>query len=104
MITSYCSELDREIEFVQAIRDYVTNGDSSLLSFHKGDIIKLASKSYTPRGWLRGVLNGHVGLFPVEYVRPIKRSELNDFNLNQVRINQLLLYNKLFRLYFLAYF
>jgi hypothetical protein len=65
---------------VQAIRDYITNEDSSLLSFKKNDIIKIINKSYTPQGWLRGVLSGRKGLFPIEYVRPLPRSELTDLN------------------------
>ena len=71
---------------MQAIRDYITNEDSSLLSFRKNDIIKIVNtKNYTPQGWLRGVLNGKKGMFPVEYVRPIPRSELTDISkiLNQ---------------------
>ena len=57
-----------------------------MLSFRKNDIIKIVNtKNYTPQGWLRGVLNGKKGMFPVEYVRPIPRSELSDISkiLNQ---------------------
>lgn len=100
MIDAFCAELDqvcflfinylialitrtifiyKDSKFVQAIRDYITNEDTSLLSFRKGDVIKLLNKSYTPHGWLRGMLNGRKGVFPVEYVRPIARSELFDF-------------------------
>ena len=78
MIDAYCEELDKEIKFVQATRDYITNEDNSLLSFRKNDIIKLVNKSYTPHGWLRGCFNGKKGLFPIEYVKPVHRAELND--------------------------
>lgn len=60
---------------MQAIRDYITTEDSSLLSFRKNDIIRLVNKSYTPHGWLRGQLNGRKGLFPIEYVKYIGRYE-----------------------------
>jgi hypothetical protein len=84
---------------VQAVKDYLTSGDNSLLSFRKNDIIKLVSRrsesnknligggggdsgtnttSYTPQGWLKGVLNNRRGLFPVEYVKQLSRVELND--------------------------
>jgi hypothetical protein len=93
--------IQKEIQFVQATRDYLTltneNEDhfhvinnninktqapatSSLLSFRQNDIIKLVNKSYTPHGWLRGCLNGKKGLFPIEYVKPVHRAELTDIN------------------------
>ena len=72
--------LNQETRYVQAVRDYITNEDGSLLSFRKNDVIKLVNKSYTPQGWLRGVLNGRKGLFPVEYVKPVGRLELTDIS------------------------
>ena len=62
------------------MKDYITNEDGSLLSFRKNDVIKLVNKSYTPQGWLRGVLNGRKGLFPIEYVKPVGRLELTDIS------------------------
>jgi myosin XV len=77
---SFFLVLLKESKFVQAVRDYITNEDTSLLSFRKGDVIKLLNKSYTPHGWLRGFLNGRKGVFPIEYVRPVARVELCNYN------------------------
>jgi hypothetical protein len=69
----------KDTKYAQAIRDYnTTNKDSSLLNFNKDDIIKLVDSSYTPEGWLNGILNDQQGLFPFEYVRPMHRLELCD--------------------------
>ncbi|KAK7013629.1 hypothetical protein SK128_022807 [Halocaridina rubra] len=62
-------------EFVRAVADYVTR-ESTLLSFKKGDIIRVTSQDrYGDSGWLQGSLDGRTGMFPVEYVSPIARSE-----------------------------
>ena len=73
---------------MQATRDYLTSEDPSLLNFRRNDIIKLVNKSYTPHGWLKGCLNGKKGMFPIEYVKPVNRTELNDINkVNNLNIN-----------------
>lgn len=82
MIDLYCSEVDEKIEFVQAIKDYFTNDDKSLLYFKKNSIIRITNSNYTPQGWCNGILNERSGLFPTEYVRPLSISEAN--NLKEV--------------------
>lgn len=73
----------KDTKYVQAIRDYcVKNKDTSLLGFVKNDIIKLVDTSYTPDGWLKGLLKDRQGLFPLEYVRPIHRLELGELYKN----------------------
>lgn len=96
MIESYCAEVEKvkpsmirnkqelllmmkllkEMKFVQAIRDYITN-EESLLSFKRNDIIKIVNRNYTPQGWLRGELDGKKGLFPIEYVRSMSKTGVN---------------------------
>ncbi|XP_069005770.1 unconventional myosin-XV [Embiotoca jacksoni] len=95
MIDYFLTELKKDSEYVVAVRNYITE-DRSLLSFHKGDIIKLqhmdgleAGKHYgsivrkkvmlleelkrdTPEfGWRFGAVCGKSGVFPSEYVRPV---------------------------------
>ncbi|CAL4069630.1 unnamed protein product [Meganyctiphanes norvegica] len=63
-------------EFVRSIADYNTR-EATLLSFKKGDIIRLTRNQdhYGDKGWLEGSLDGRTGMFPVDYVVPIARSE-----------------------------
>ncbi|XP_075942840.1 unconventional myosin-XV [Anarhichas minor] len=95
MIDYFLTELKKDSEYVVAVRNYVTE-DRTLLSFHKGDIIRLqhmdgleAGKHYgcivrkkvmlleelkrdTPEfGWRFGAVYGKSGAFPSEYVRPV---------------------------------
>ncbi|XP_028454926.1 unconventional myosin-XV [Perca flavescens] len=95
MIDYFLTELKKDSEYVVAVRNFITE-DRSLLSFHKGDIIRLqhmdgleAGKHYgcivrkkvmlleelkrdTPEfGWRFGAVYGKSGVFPSEYVRPV---------------------------------
>ncbi|KAM9844223.1 unconventional myosin-XV [Aulostomus maculatus] len=95
MIDHFLTELKKDSEYVVAVRNYITE-DRTLLSFHKGDIIRLqhtdgleAGKYYgcivkkkvmlleelkrdTPEfGWRFGAVYGKSGVFPCEYVRPV---------------------------------
>ncbi|XP_068434504.1 unconventional myosin-XV [Clinocottus analis] len=95
MIDYFLTELKKDSEYVVAVRNYVTE-DRSLLSFHKGDIVRVqhmdgleAGKHYgcivrkkvmlleelkrdTPEfGWRFGAVYGKSGVFPSEYVRPV---------------------------------
>uniref|UniRef100_A0A3P8RPX6 Myosin XVA n=1 Tax=Amphiprion percula TaxID=161767 RepID=A0A3P8RPX6_AMPPE len=95
MIDYFLTELKKDSEYVVAVRNYITE-DRTLLSFHKGDIIKVqhmdgleASRHYgcivrkkvmlleelkrdTPEfGWRFGAVYGKSGVFPSEYVRPV---------------------------------
>lgn len=63
-------------KFVVAVKDYLTR-ESTLLSFKRGDIVKLMDpEMFLEKGWMYGSLNGIVGLFPEEYVRPLARHEV----------------------------
>ncbi|XP_058510682.1 unconventional myosin-XV [Solea solea] len=95
MIDYFLTELKKDSEYVVAVRNYITE-DRTLLSFHKGDIIRLqhmdgleAGKYYgcivrkkvmlleeikrdTPEfGWRFGAVYGKSGVFPSEYVHPV---------------------------------
>ncbi|XP_029363926.1 unconventional myosin-XV [Echeneis naucrates] len=95
MIDYFLTELKKDSEYVVAVRNYITE-DRTLLSFHKGDIIRLqlmdgleAGKHYgcivrkkvmlleelkrdtAEFGWRFGAIYGKSGVFPSEYVRPV---------------------------------
>ncbi|XP_022539080.2 unconventional myosin-XV isoform X1 [Astyanax mexicanus] len=95
MIDYFITELKKDSDYVVAVRNYVTD-DRTLLSFHKGDIIRLQKmegleeghcygcivkkkvmlleelKRDTPDfGWKFGAVHGRAGGFPVEYVQPV---------------------------------
>lgn len=56
---------------------------SDELSFSEGDVIRL--KEYVEEEWARGEVNGHVGIFPLNFVEvledlppvPVQKSVLN---------------------------
>ncbi|KAK2833709.1 hypothetical protein Q5P01_017598 [Channa striata] len=95
MIDYFLTELKKDSEYVVAVRNYITE-DRTMLSFHKGDIIRVqrmdgldVGKYYgcivrkkvmlleelkrdTPEfGWRFGAVYGKSGVFPSEYVRPV---------------------------------
>ncbi|ESO87136.1 hypothetical protein LOTGIDRAFT_229291 [Lottia gigantea] len=75
MIDKFCSESEKGNKYVVALRDYVTR-ESTLLSFRKGDIIKLMDPEMNlDQGWLYGSLHGIVGIFPAENVKHLMRHE-----------------------------
>ncbi|XP_055797253.1 unconventional myosin-XV-like [Salvelinus fontinalis] len=95
MVDYFITELKKDSEYVVAVRNYVTE-DRTLLSFHKGDIIRLHRvdgleegrcygcivrkkvvlledlKRDTPEfGWRYGAVYGRWGVFPGECVQPV---------------------------------
>lgn len=63
----------KDMKFVQATRDNLSN-DESMLTFKKDDIIRLTD-SKSPPGFLSGALRSHQGLIPSDYVRSISRAD-----------------------------
>ncbi|ELU02236.1 hypothetical protein CAPTEDRAFT_227847 [Capitella teleta] len=73
LIEAFCIESERDVMYVKATRNYRTR-ESTLLSFARGDVIKLTNKDMTlDRGWLYGSLHGRAGMFPAEYVTPLPK-------------------------------
>ncbi|KAM7394545.1 hypothetical protein PAMP_021340 [Pampus punctatissimus] len=57
-------------DYVIAERNFVTD-DRSMLSFHKGDIIRLQVLDGLEKGWKFGAVFGRSGAFPAECVHPV---------------------------------
>ncbi|KAJ8363986.1 hypothetical protein SKAU_G00128170 [Synaphobranchus kaupii] len=70
IVDFFITELKKDSDYVVAVRNYITD-DRTLLSFHKGDIIRLQIMEGLQEGWKFGAIHGRAGIFPAEFVQPV---------------------------------